>query len=151
MNKKQNNSKQATKLNKNLKNQIYTKLYPNPIHMLNTCWNYQSCTLYDKWRDGGKLTLDKFFKIVDEESHMIHVGTVQGAHLYPSSLASDKGINEINNHFGCKLCWNCHKTFDFWGDNGSNIRVNEDNEAFIKQFKFKLLMSVCEVNKYYGM
>ena len=46
-----NNSKQSKQLNIFLKDLTNRKLYPNPIYMLNTCWNFKSCALYDGWRD----------------------------------------------------------------------------------------------------
>ena len=42
-----------------------------------------------------------------------------------------KNMEQINNHFGGKLCWNCHRTFDFWGAKGKKVRVNEENSPMV--------------------
>tara|TARA_R100001377_G_C3171929_1_gene103395 strand:- start:553 stop:1002 length:450 start_codon:yes stop_codon:yes gene_type:complete len=147
-----NNSKQSKQLNIFLKDLTNRKLYPNPTYMLHTCWNFKYCALYDKWRDGvDSFTLEKFISIVHNNSDEILIATQQGAHAFPSSIASIKNINTINNEFGGKLCWNCHRTFDFWGAKGSKIRVNEENASYVKLFKEDLLNSFGEIYRYYGL
>jgi len=146
-----NNSKQSKQLNINLENMVKSKLYPNPIYMLNTCWNFKICALYDEWRNGVDVfTLEDFISIVHNKSVEVLIATQQGAHAFPSSIASSKNINEINNEFGGKLCWNCHRIFDFWGSKGSKIRVNEENASYVKRFKELTLLSFGEMYQYYG-
>ena len=147
-----NNSKQSKQLNNNLEIIVNSKSYPNPTYMLHTCWNFKSCALYDKWRDGvDSFTLEKFLSIVHNNPTEILIATQQGAHAFPSSIASDKNINEINNQFGGKTCWNCHRTFDFLGEKGSKIRVNEENASYVKRFKQLVFRSFGEIYKYYGI
>tara|TARA_R110001583_G_scaffold16884_4_gene68982 strand:+ start:1479 stop:1928 length:450 start_codon:yes stop_codon:yes gene_type:complete len=145
-----NNSKQSKRLNDNLKIEVNKKSYPNPELMLQTCWNYKTCNLYDPWRDkSNKLKLEKFFSIVHNESEKILIATQQGAHAYPSSIATYKNINEINNYFGGKLCWNCHRKLDFWGGKGRKVRVNEENASYVQEIKANIMETFGEIYKYY--
>lgn len=145
------NARQSKQLNDNLKIMVNKKPYPNPDFMLQTCWNYKMCNLYVPWRNGSKiLTLKEFLSIVNNESEKILIATQQGAHGYPSSIARYKKIERINNHFGGKLCWNCHRTFDFWGAKGKKVRVNEENSAYVQDVKATIMETFGEIYAYYG-
>ena len=130
------NARQSKQLNDNLKIMVNKKPYPNPDFMLQTCWNYKMCNLYVSWRNESKiLTLKEFLSIVNNESEKILIATQQGAHAYPSSIARYKNMEQINNHFGGKLCWNCHRTFDFGVQKVKKLELMKKNLHTCNQLK----------------